>query len=230
MFMTVKTIMDLLFRNRNERGMEAWKKAQFGGLDSYGIGLTQLKQLAKKIRRDHLLAMQLWASANYDTRIMGILIDEPAKVTMEQIEKQVHDCSYWLLSHVYCSCLLNKTPFALDLSAEWADHKDPVHRRCAYLLIYQIAQNDKKLHNSFFVDYLVRIERSIRKEENFVKDAMNSAMFMIGRRNLELNARAIAAASKIGPVEIDYGDNSCKAMNVLENLTDIRLQLRLKAR
>jgi 3-methyladenine DNA glycosylase AlkD len=228
--MTVKQVMDLLFKNRNERGIEVWKNLRFDGLESFGIGLTQLKQLARKIKRDHKLALELWESDVYDARIMGILIDEPARITIEQVEKQIKNCSYWLLSHIYCSCLLKKVSFALDLAVEWADHNDPVHRRCGYLLLYQIAQNDKKLHNAFFEEYLEKIKKSIRSEENFVKDAMNNALFMIGRRNLELNAAAISVARKIGTIEVDYGDNSCKAINTLENLSDIRLQLRLKAR
>jgi 3-methyladenine DNA glycosylase AlkD len=228
--MTLKNIMDLLSKNRNDRGIEAWKKLRVGGLESYGIGLTQLKQLAKRIKRDHELALKLWASNNYDARIMGLLIDDPAKVSLAQIEEQLKGCGFWMMSHIYCSCLLNKTPFATDLAAEWTEHKEPVHRRCGYLLLYQLAQHNKNLHNSFFEDYVYRIEKSIKKEENFVKDAMNNALFMIGRRNLELNAKAIAAARKIGHIEVDYGDNSCQALNVYENLSDIKLQLRLKAR
>jgi 3-methyladenine DNA glycosylase AlkD len=228
--MTLKQVMDLLSKHRNERGIEVWKNLKFKDIESMGIGLTQLKQLSRKVKQDHKLALELWESNNYDARVMAILIDEPDKVTVEQVEKQLKKCSYWLLSHVYCSCLMNKTPFALDLAVEWTDHKDPVHRRCGYLLLYQAAKNDKKLHNTFFEEYLEKIRKSIRSEENFVKDAMNNALYMIGRRNLELNAAAIAVAKKIGPVEVDYGDNSCKALNTLESLSDIRLQLKLKAR
>jgi 3-methyladenine DNA glycosylase AlkD len=228
--MTVKNVLDLLAKNLSERGIEAWKKIKFDDLDSYGIGLTQLKSLAKKIPRDHELALQLWESKNYDAKIMGILIDDPEKVSREQIERQLKNCSFWMLSHIYCSTLLNKTVFAEDIAVEWADDKNDIRRRCSYLLIYQLAQNNKKLHNRFFEEYLARIAKAIRTEENFVKDAMNNALFMIGRRNLELNARAIAVAGKIGKINVEYGDNSCKALNVMEHLTDIKLQLRLKAR
>lgn len=228
--MTLKNVLDLLSRNRNENGIEAWKELKIEGLDSYGIGLTQLKQLSKKMKRDHELAMELWKTSIYDARIMSILIDEPDKVSREQVELQLKDCSYWMMSHIYCSILLYKVPFVFDLIDDWADSKDNIRRRCAYLLIYQLAKNNKKLHNSFFEDHLYQIEKSIRMEENFVKDAMNNVLLTVGRRNFELNARAISVAKKIGRIKVDYGDNSCQALNVIEHLSDLKLQLRLQAR
>jgi 3-methyladenine DNA glycosylase AlkD len=131
---------------------------------------------------------------------------------------------------VYCSILLYKLDFVYDLITDWTDERDNIRRRCAFLLIYQLAKNNKKLHNSFFEDYLDRIEKNIRSEENFVKDAMNSALLAIGRRNIELNAGAISVAKKIGRITVDYGANSCQAPNVLTLLSDIKLQLRLRVR
>ena len=49
MSMTKTQVMELLKENRNERGIENWKKmgVKTGGLKSFGIGLTQLRKLAK---------------------------------------------------------------------------------------------------------------------------------------------------------------------------------------
>ena len=50
MSMTKTQVMELLKENRNERGIENWKKmgVKTGGLKSFGIGLTQLRKLAKR--------------------------------------------------------------------------------------------------------------------------------------------------------------------------------------
>ena len=86
--MTKAEVMALLKANRNERGQKHWEKLGpgTGGLKSFGIGLTQLRKLAKKAGRDHKLALQLWKSDNHDARIVGLLIDEPKKITREQAE------------------------------------------------------------------------------------------------------------------------------------------------
>jgi 3-methyladenine DNA glycosylase AlkD len=61
--MNVQGVMTLLEKHKNERGIEHWKRLTGGKKGkSHGIGLSQLRKLAKQIGRDHELAMKLWAS------------------------------------------------------------------------------------------------------------------------------------------------------------------------
>lgn len=231
--MTKSEVLALLKDNRNARGETHWKKSGPENLKSFGIGLTQLRKLAKKIGKNHALAMRLWNSDVYDAKVIGALIDEPAKMTREQAEAQVEDVEFSMLSHVYCSCdaALAKTAFARELAVEWMGSRDHVRRRCGYLLLCELAKNQKnpELTDAFFSRYLDRIKRSIKKEENLVRDAMNTSMLGIGKRSAALNKKAIATAKAIGPVDVDYGDNSCKPMDVLQHLTSdyIRKKLRV---
>ena len=57
-------VLALLRANKNERGIQNWKKLgpKKAKLKSFGIGLTQLRKLAKQIGRDHQLAQKLWDS------------------------------------------------------------------------------------------------------------------------------------------------------------------------
>lgn len=56
--MTVADVMALLESERDERGMHHWERlgASTAGKRSFGIGLTRLRRLAKRIRRDAELA------------------------------------------------------------------------------------------------------------------------------------------------------------------------------
>ena len=53
------------------------------------------------------------------------------------------------------------------------------------------------------------------------------ALIGIGKRNIKLNKAAIRAVKAIGPVEIDYGDNSCEQPDVLKHLTSDYLKKKL---
>lgn len=56
-----------------------------------------------------------------------------------------------------------------------------------------------------------------------------SLLMGIGKRNLVLNRSAIAAAKKIGRIDIDYGDdNRCEPLDVLKHLTSDSLTQKLK--
>jgi 3-methyladenine DNA glycosylase AlkD len=68
----------------------------------------------------------------------------------------------------------------------------------------------------------------MQDEENWVKAAMNAALMGIGKRNLKLNKAALKAARTIGPVEIDYGNNSCEPIDITKHLTADWLKKKLK--
>jgi 3-methyladenine DNA glycosylase AlkD len=138
-----------------------------------------------------------------------------------------------MLSHVFSSCdaTLAKTPFAFELAKDWMKSEDPVRRRCGYGLIYELCKrNPKGMDDSFLIRTIEHIEATIHREEMWVREAMNTALMGIGKRSGTLNRRAIEAAQKIGPVDIDYGDdNSCQSLDVLKHLTSESLQKRLAA-
>jgi 3-methyladenine DNA glycosylase AlkD len=226
-------VMALLKENQNERGIANWKKLDTGKVRSFGIGLTQLRKLAKKIGRDQKLAGQLWKSNVYDAKVLGLLVDEPRKMTREQVEEQVEDLEMGMLAHVFGSCdaTLAKAPFAREVAVDWIETGDTMRRRCGYLLLYELSKSkrDKALTDPFFMEYINRIRDNIHDEENWVRDAMNAALMGMGKRNLKLNKAAIKAARVIGPVEVDYGTgNGCEPLNVMKHLTSDYLVKKLK--
>tara|TARA_B100002019_G_C21078137_1_gene502400 strand:+ start:438 stop:722 length:285 start_codon:yes stop_codon:yes gene_type:complete len=79
----------------------------------FRIGLTVLRKLAKKIGRNHKLALQLWKSDFYVAKIISILIDDPKKISREQVEEQVEEMNQGHLAHVFsiCNATLSKNTF-----------------------------------------------------------------------------------------------------------------------
>jgi 3-methyladenine DNA glycosylase AlkD len=225
--MTKTEVLELLEANANERGIAHWEKKP-RTLRSFGIGLTQLRKLAKKVGRDHDLAQELWASDVYDARILGLLIDEPKKITREQAEAQVEQLEHGMLSHVFSSCdaTLAKAPFAFELAREWMEHEDPARRRCGYGLLYELSKkNPKGMDDAFLLDRIARIRSTIRDEDMWVRESMATALMGVGKRTRELNEAAIEAATAIGPIDVDYGDdNACEPLDVLKHLTSDHLK------
>ncbi len=220
--MTKTQVLTLLKENRNERGLAHWKKKP-RTLKSFGIGLTQLRKLAKQIGRDHKLAGQLWKSDIYDAKVIGLLIDDPKQLTREQAEQQVEELNAGMLPHVFASCdaTLAKSPFAFELACDWMNSRDDVRRRCGYALVYELSKkNIKAMDDAWYLARIKHIQKTIHGEEMWVRESMNGAMMGIGKRNKKLNTAAIRAVKAIGPVDVDYGDdNSCEPIDVLKHLT-----------
>lgn len=224
--MTLQEILKLLESQRNEKA-ESFKKFKHKKLQSFGIGLTKLIEIGSKIGKNHKLATELWDTLVYDALVLSTIVDNPNEVTPEQIEKQVQEVDFMSLTQSF-SNLVCKTSFAKDKAITWAASEDVNIRRCGYALIYHLARDDKKLENSFFENYISIIEKNIQTEENFVKDAMNNALLMIGQRNCYLNKKAVSAAKKIGKVQVDYPDKSKVAIDCYKQLTSKSLQTKLQ--
>lgn len=234
--MTKTQVLALLKENRNERGIANWKSkpaTKTCGLKSFGIGLTQLRKLAKQVGRDHKLAGQLWTSDIYDAKVIALLIDDPKQLTREQVERQVEELHGGLLAHVFASCgaTLAKTPFAFELARDWIDSPDVDRRRCGYGLLYELSKkNIKGMDDAFCLARIDHIERTIRDEDMWVREAMGAALMGIGKRNKTLNKAALRAAKAIGPLDIDYGpDNACEPIDLVKHLTSDYLKRKLDA-
>lgn len=232
MSMTKTQVLALLKEHRNERGIANWTKrgAKTSKLKSFGIGLTQLRKLAKQVGRDHKLAQQLWKSDIYDAKVIGLLIDDPKQLSREQVEEQVEGLHGGMLAHVFASCgaTLAKTPFVFELACDWMDSADDMRRRCAYALLYELAKK-KIMDDAFCLRRIEHIQNAIHDEEMWVREAMAGALLGIGKRNKKLNKAAVRAARAIGPLDIDYGDdNSCEPIDLLKHLTSDYLKKKLE--
>jgi len=226
-------VFSLLEANKNERGIQHWERlgAKAGGLKSFGIGLTQLRKLAKRIGRDPDLARTLWESDVYDARIIALLIDDPKTLTRQQAEKQVEELAAGMLTHVFASCdaTLAKTPFVVELADEWIKSSDTVRRICGYGLLYEISKftGNKAPDEDFFLDHIERISRMIDEEPSNVRLSMGTALMGIGKRSARLNAAALAVAEAVGPIEFESASGQCEPFDVGKHLTAGRLMEKL---
>lgn len=231
--MTEQEVLELLEAERDERGIQHWERLgdRTAGMRSYGIGLTKLRKLAKKIGRDHELAAKLWATDVYDARVIALLIDEPKQITREQAERQVEELAGGMLAHVFASCdaTLAKAPFALELADDWVRSDDPVRRDCGYGLLYEASKwkGKKAPDDAYFLDHIERIDAAIDDEPENVRMTMGAALMGIGKLSKPLNAAALAVARRVGPIEFTSASGACDPFDVAKHLTAEPLQKKL---
>lgn len=231
--MTEQEVLELLEAERDERGIQHWERLgdRTAGMRSYGIGLTKLRKLAKKIGRDHELAAKLWVTDVYDARVIALLIDEPKKITRAQAERQVEQLSGGMLTHVFASCdaTLAKAPFALELADDWVRSDDPVRRDCGYGLLYEASKwkGKKAPDEAYFLDHVERIDKAIDNEPENVRMSMGAALMGIGKRSKALNTAALKVARRVGPIEFTSASGNCDPFDVAKHLTAEPLQKKL---
>lgn len=231
--MEKRDVLDLLEANKNERGIQHWERlgTYTGGLKSFGIGLTQLRKLARQVGRDRDLARKLWQTDIYEARVIALLIDDPKQITRQQAEQQVDELQAGQLAHVFASCdaTLAKTPFVVELADDWIKSTDTVRRICGYGLLYEISKftGTKAPEESYFLDHVEHISETIDEEGSGVRLAMGNALMGIGKCSSRLNAAALAVAEVVGPIEFESASGKCEPFDVAKHLTTDRLREKL---
>ena len=73
--------------------------------------LPVLRALARSHRRDHALALELWASGIHDARLLATLVENPKQITRAQMEQWVRASDNWALTDAL-AFLFDRTEFA----------------------------------------------------------------------------------------------------------------------
>ncbi|KAA3645401.1 MAG: DNA alkylation repair protein [Chloroflexi bacterium] len=195
---------------------------------AYGVKVPHLRAIAKEHRKDHELALALWATDVHEARILASMVDDPAHVTEEQMETWVLDFNSWDLCDQCCGNLFDKTPYAYAKALEWSEREEEYVKRAGFAMMACLAWHDKKASNQDFEQFFPAIKREATDERNFVKKAVNWALRNIGKLNLELNAKAIKVAEDIDTID----DKTARwiAKDALRELRSEKIQARLEAK
>jgi 3-methyladenine DNA glycosylase AlkD len=194
------TVEDVLSQLR-EHGTPAGKSGmQRFGIDTthaLGVSIPVLRGMAKKLKKDHVLALALWGTGIHEARILASMIDDPAQVTVRQINAWVKDFNSWDLCDQVCGNLFDRTPFAVAKAKEFSKHKQEYIKRAGFVLMAEYAVHGKTAEDEVFLSFLPLIEKEAYDERNFVRKAVNWALRQIGKRNLSLCNEAIRTAKRI---------------------------------
>jgi 3-methyladenine DNA glycosylase AlkD len=175
----------------------------------FGVSFAVLKTLVKRIGVDHELALALWDTKNHDARVLAMKIADPAKIAPSDLDRWVRESRVRMCGS-YVAMLAAESPHAAAKAREWFGSSDAALRASAWTLAGFIASGDESTPDKWFLDRLAHIEKSIHSAPNAEREAMNMAVITIGGRNAALRKAAIAAAKRIGKVEVDHGDTACK--------------------
>lgn len=195
--MDYKEVVKQLKKLSNPKNILGMARFGINPKNTLGVSIPDLRNLAKKIGHNHLLAQQLWQSQIHEAKILAGFIDDPKLVTEKQLETWVKDFDSWDVCDQVCSNLFDKTDFAWKKAVEWSNRKEEFVKRAGFVLMACLSVHDKKTKDSEFIKFLPIIKREATDERNFVKKAVNWALRQIGKRNKFLNKEAIKAADEI---------------------------------
>ncbi len=211
--MTYKQTMAALKKMGTTQNVKVYKR-HGAGANVFGVSFANLKTLAKKIKMDHELALQLWDSGNVDARTLATMVADPSAMNGALAQRWVKDVDYYLLADCVAG-VVAKSPVAGAKMKAWMKSNKQYIRQSGYSILASSLVNGVDVSVSDCRQYLKTIEKEIHASANRAKHAMNMALIAIGIYKSALTKPAMAAAKRIGKVDVDHGETACKTPDAI---------------
>jgi 3-methyladenine DNA glycosylase AlkD len=198
---TATEVLAQLQRKGSKKGVDGMARYGIVAKKAYGVSVSDIRAIGKKIGRDRDLAAKLWKSGVFEGRMLAVFLEDPEFVTSRQMDAWARDFENWADCDTACFHLFDKTPLAWKKIEQWSTRKDEFVKRAAFALLASVALHDKKGPDAPFVKSLTLIERAADDDRNFVKKGVSWALRGIGHRNPKLRAAAMKTATKLSESE-----------------------------
>src|SRR6188474_1342188 len=220
--MTTEQIMSEL----KKKGSESIKKIlQDHGASEpmYGVKVADLKVIQKKVKKDHELAMGLFATGNYDAMYLAGLIADESKMSKKDIQQWAERSNSKGISEYTVAWVAAESEYGWELGMKWIDSpKENIASAGWNTLSGVIAMKpDNELDIAAIKKLLQRVIKEIHSAPNRVRYTMNGFVIGVGGYIKELTKDAIDIAQKVGDVYVDMEGTACKVPSAADYIKKI---------
>ena len=141
--------------------------------------------------------------------MLATMVADANRVDSSTADRWIRDLDNYALTDAFAG-LVGKSPVARAKAEKWIKSKDEWIGAAGWTVIAGLAMSDPDLPDPYFAGLVPRIEKGIHIAPNRTRYSMNMALISIGIRNAKLRKLALAAARRIGKVEVDHGQTECK--------------------
>jgi 3-methyladenine DNA glycosylase AlkD len=169
--------------------------------DDHGVNLTKLRAVAKRLKTQQDLTVELWATEDTAARLLALLICKPKAFGRDELDAMLRDSRTpkvhdWLVGYV-----VKKNPHAEELRLTWIDDPDPVVASAGWALT-----SDRVVKKPAGLDLpalLDTIESEMKNAPDRLQWAMNTCLAQIGIEHAECRTRALDIGERLKVLE-DY--------------------------
>lgn len=178
----------------------------------FGVKIGDLKVIQKKVKRDHQLAMELYATGNYDAMYLAGLIADESKMSKKDIQQWAEKATSSAMCEYTVSWVAAESAYGWELGMKWIDSpKETIASAGWNTLTGVIAMKaDEELDIPLIKKLLQRVQKEIHTAPDRVRYTMNGFVIGVGGYIKSLTKEAIEISKKIGTITINMGGTACK--------------------
>ncbi len=175
----------------------------YSKINQEGTNLGDLRKIAKEIKKDHDIGMELWATEEFLSRQLAILVMDKNKFDqdfIDQLDQDIQQHEYdeqnhladWLMANQ-----LTKSKKIIKLIMSWQNSPSGIQRRIFWYYQARLRWTGQTPPNNT-EELLISIKEKMANEEPEVQWAMNFTAAQIGIFDVEYRARCITLGEQIG--------------------------------
>lgn len=222
--MELSEIMDELKSLGNERAKKMYMSN--GAKEPvFGVTISAMKPIFKKIKYNQPLAEQLYATGNYDAMYLAGMIAEPKKMTEEDFDRWIEGAYFYMISDFIVAVTLAETDIAFTVADRWIESGKELTMSAGWSCYEWLlgTRKDSEFDRDKLLAMLNRARDTIHSQPNRTKYAMNNFIMAVGISYLPLHEEAKKIAQEVGKVDVFKGKNLCQtnvAAEYIQNVAD----------
>lgn len=178
----------------------------------FGVKISELQKIQKRIKKDYQLALDLYDTGNYDAMYLAGLIADDARMTKKDLQRWIATATHEPLASFTVPWVAASSPHGWELALDWIDSKKALTAEAGWATLRSLVsiKDDSELDLAELKRLLERVRKTIHQAPNDVRSSMNGFVIAVGSYVKSLTDTAIQLAEKIGPVSVDMGNTSCQ--------------------
>ena len=219
--MTLDTLTQELKSIPTAEIKNGWTEKHSKGDETFGLNISSVQKVAKTLKKDAVLADEIYSGNNHDLKVLATFIDDPESYTFDEISERIKQVYPSPFSDKFCENVLAKSPLAVHFIDCWKDSEEDNLRNYAYTTLASVAKQKNNLGVEFFVNHLNSISGSIKDEPRHVRKAMYKSMINIGCRDNFLKEACMEAARRVGLIRLS-GKSSVDLLLKIQKASETR--------
>ncbi|MFI5095243.1 MAG: DNA alkylation repair protein [Candidatus Acidiferrum sp.] len=210
---SVASIMAELKKKGTEKTRKIYARHGMATNKMFGVSMADLKAIAKTIKGQQALALELYETGNLDAMYLAGMVADGSQMTTKQLNAWAEGAAnLQMISEYTVSWVTVENANACDLALQWMKSKKEhvaASGWCTYSGLLA-TKPDEDLDLAEIEKLLDAVIKGIKDPRNRVRYTMNGFVISVGAYVKPLLKRAKTAARQIGAVSVDVGDTACK--------------------
>ncbi len=184
----------------------------------FGVKVGDMKKIVKKIKTNTPLAKALYSTGNSDAMYLAGLIANGGELSRKDLDDWVRRATWSMISEYTVAWVASENPYGWELALEWIESPDDKISSAGWNTLAAILsmKDDQELDLRQIEKMLDRVVKTIHQAPNRTRYTMNNFIISLGVHVKPLTNKALEASAKIGKVEVDMGETSCKVPQASE--------------